>query len=52
MDGIDPNWDLLFLDGKAYEGGEPPLRLYNYVAPGYFHTVGSGLFAPGGSEPF
>ncbi|HEY1578344.1 MAG TPA: ABC transporter permease [Terracidiphilus sp.] len=41
MEGIDPNWDLIRVEGKTYEGGEPPLRLYNYVSPGYFSTMGT-----------
>ena len=39
IEGIDPNWDELAVEGKHYEGGEPPLRLFNYVAPGYFQTL-------------
>ncbi|HKD61971.1 MAG TPA: ABC transporter permease [Terracidiphilus sp.] len=45
MDGNDPNWDELRVEGKNYLGGEPPLRLYNYVSPGYFRTMGTHLLA-------
>ncbi len=45
MDGNDPNWDLLSVEGKNYEGGEPPLRLYDYVSPGYFRAMGTRLIA-------
>lgn len=46
MDGIDSGWDGVFVEGKSYEGGEePPMRLYNYVAPGYFHAIGTQLLA-------
>ncbi|MGB0124621.1 MAG: ABC transporter permease, partial [Silvibacterium sp.] len=45
MDGNDPNWDEIGVEGKIYESGEPPLRLYNYVSPGYFHTMGTRLTA-------
>lgn len=45
MDGNDPNWDELAVEGAHYEGGEPPLRLYNYVAPGYFNAMGTRLVA-------
>jgi predicted permease len=45
MDGNDPNWDLIFVEGKKYEGGEPPLRLFNYVSPGFFQTMGTHLVA-------
>jgi predicted permease len=45
MEGIDPNWDEIRVEGKNYEGGEPPLRLFNFVSPGYFKTVGTRLVA-------
>ena len=45
MDGNDPNWDLISVKGKNYEGGEPPLRMFNYVSPGYFHAMGTRLVA-------
>jgi predicted permease len=45
MDGNDPNWDVIAVEHKSYEGGEPPLRLYNYVSPGYFQTLGTHLVA-------
>jgi len=43
MDGNDPNWDLISVEGKAYPGGDGPLQLYNYVSPGYFQTLGTRL---------
>jgi predicted permease len=45
MSGAEPNWDGIYLEGKNYEGEEPPLRLFNYVSPGYFHTAGTRLVA-------
>jgi predicted permease len=45
MDGDDPNWDELAVDGKVYDNGEPPLRLFNYISPGYFHAMGTRLVA-------
>jgi predicted permease len=45
MDNNDPNWDQIGVEGKAYEGGDPPLRLFNYVSPGYFNTVGTRVVA-------
>ncbi len=45
IEGIDPNWDELGVEGKHYEGGEPPLRLFNYVSPGYFQTLGTRIVA-------
>jgi predicted permease len=45
MENIDPNWDIMWVEGKQYEGGEPPIRLFNYVSPGYFKTAGTKLVA-------
>ncbi len=45
MDGDDPNWDEVRVEGKTYDGGEPPLRLFNYVSPGYFRAMGTRLVA-------
>jgi predicted permease len=45
MEGIDPNWDEIAVEGKHYEGGEPPLHLFNFVSPGYFSTLGTRLIA-------
>jgi predicted permease len=45
MDGNDPNWDELRVEGKSYEGGEPPIRMFNYVSPGYFHAMGTRMVA-------
>ena len=41
MDGNDPNWDIIAVEGKVYAGGDGPLQLYNYVSPGYFQTLGT-----------
>jgi predicted permease len=45
MDQNDPNWDTIAAEGKQYDGGEGPLRLFNYVAPGYFGTLGTRIVA-------
>jgi predicted permease len=46
MSGAEPAWDDVFIEGKNYQGEEePPLRLYNYVSPGYFHTAGTRMVA-------
>ena len=45
MQNIDPNWDEIRVEGKVYEGGEPPLRLFNYVSPGFFHSMGTRIVA-------
>jgi putative ABC transport system permease protein len=45
MENNDPNWDEIRVEGKNYEGGEPPLRLFNFVSPAYFSTMGTRLVA-------
>jgi predicted permease len=45
MEGIEPNWDQIGIEGKNYDGDNPPLRLFNYVSPGYFHASGTRLMA-------
>lgn len=36
MEGIEPNWNAVYVEGKNYAGEVPPLRLFNYVSPGVF----------------
>jgi predicted permease len=45
MDGDDPNWDEIRVEGKNYEGGEPPLQLFNHVSPGFFSAMGTRFIA-------
>lgn len=45
MEGVDPNWDEIRVEGKDYGGDDPPLRLFNFVSPGYFKTIGTRLVA-------
>lgn len=45
MEEIDPNWDEMHVEGKNYEGGEPPLMLFNFVSPAYFNSMGTRLIA-------
>lgn len=45
MESFDPNWDEMGVEGKSYEGGEPPLRMFNYVSPGYFHAMRTRIVA-------
>jgi predicted permease len=42
---IEPNWDDVFVEGRTYPNNEPPLRLFNYVSPGYFLTAGTKMIA-------
>jgi predicted permease len=45
MEGMDPNWDQMRIEGKDYADGDPPLRLFNFASPGYFKTAGTRLLA-------
>lgn len=45
MEGFDGDWDELAVEGKNYEGGDPPIQLYDYVSPGYFAAMGTRLVA-------
>jgi predicted permease len=45
MQGFDPNWDQIRVEGKTYDGGEPSLHLFNYVSPGFFRAMGTRLVA-------
>ena len=45
MSGAEPSWDEIFVEGKTYENDNMPMRLYNYVSPGYFKTAGTRLVA-------
>ena len=42
---FEANWDDLFFKHQTYQSGEAPMRLYNYVSPGYFHTAGTKIVA-------
>jgi predicted permease len=44
MEGSEAGWDIVNVEGKTYEG-DPPLRLFNYVSPGYFGALGTRLVA-------
>jgi predicted permease len=46
MEGFDPNWDQILVEGRGYSLKEiPPLRMYQYVSPGFFHSTGTRLVA-------
>jgi predicted permease len=45
MEPFDPNWDQILIEGKDYKREEPPLRMYNYVSPGYFAALGTHIVA-------
>jgi len=41
-----PNWDAILVEGKTYRAGEiPPLQLFEYVSPDFFHTLGTRMLA-------
>jgi predicted permease len=44
LEGYEAGWDEILAEGKNYPEDEiPPLRLYKYVAPGFFSTAGTRL---------
>ena len=45
MEGIEPNWDLVRLEGRSYQHDEPPIRFYNYVSPGFLRALGTRIVA-------
>jgi predicted permease len=45
MEAGAPNWDNVFAEGKDYPGGVAPLRRFETVSPGFFHTTGARLVA-------
>ncbi len=44
MERIESNWDVIQIEGKNL-AGDTPLRLFRYVAPGFFHTIGTRIVA-------
>jgi predicted permease len=42
MEGIESNWDGISFEGKS-TGEVTPLRLFKYVSPDYFRTIGTRL---------
>jgi predicted permease len=44
MDGIQSNWNGIQIEGKNL-GDDTPMRLFRYVAPGFFHTSGTRIVA-------
>jgi predicted permease len=45
MDGLEPAWNNIFIEGKDERAGSAPMRLFNRVSPGYFPSVGTRLVA-------
>lgn len=44
LDAAGHGWNLIYVEGKTY-AGDPPIRYYNYVSPGYFRALGMRLVA-------
>ena len=44
MDGIQSNWNGIQIEGKKTDE-DTPMRLFKYVAPGFFHTSGTKMVA-------
>jgi len=45
MEGVEPNWDQIMVEGKSYQHDDPPIRLYNYVSPGFLQSLGTHIVA-------
>jgi putative ABC transport system permease protein len=46
MEGIDPDWDNIFIEGRTYAANEiPPLRYFKYTSPGFLHSSGTRIIA-------
>ncbi|HEY3988496.1 MAG TPA: ABC transporter permease [Acidobacteriaceae bacterium] len=43
MEGIQSDWDEIFIEGKNYAGETSPLRLFKYASPNFFHAAGTTL---------
>lgn len=44
MEGIGHGWNLIYVEGRTY-AGDPPIRFFNCVSPGYLPTLGTRLIA-------
>jgi predicted permease len=44
MEDAVHGWNAIRAEGKIY-AGDPPLRFYNYISPGYFQALGTHLIA-------
>jgi predicted permease len=45
MSGAEPSWDQIFIEGKNDPTDNAPMRLFNFVSPGYFHAAGTRFIA-------
>src|SRR5580693_8209055 len=44
MEDVGHGWSVIMAEGKTY-AGDPPIRYFNYVSPGYFHALGTPIVA-------
>jgi len=44
MEEGNHGWSLIAAEGKTY-AGDPPIRYYNHISPGYFQALGTLLIA-------
>ena len=44
MEDAEHGWNAIRVEGKTY-AGDPPLRFYNYISPGYLQALGTHLIA-------
>jgi predicted permease len=45
MQYFGSGWDEVFAENKTDPNSAPPLRLYKYVSPGFFHAAGTRIVA-------
>jgi predicted permease len=45
MEGLEPNWDLIRVEGKDYGKEDAPIRFFNYVSPGFIGALGTHIVA-------
>lgn len=45
MEGLDEDWDEMFAEGKIYGSGQNPVRMFKFISPGFFETMGTRLIA-------
>jgi predicted permease len=44
MEGIEPGWSGIYAEGMTYQG-DPPIRSFNYISPGYLQALGTRMVA-------
>jgi predicted permease len=44
MEDVGHGWSGVIAEGRTY-AGDPPLRFFNYISPGYFQALGARMIA-------